>query len=385
LSANVLATPVITMAIPAGFLAVVTGWGWAATVAAWLLDAGTWIVAGHGAWEPYWRMPDPPLWLSAALAASTAALGVAIVARKWRAAAFGLALGLLAVVVMHPFEPRVGKGYLELAAIDVGQAESLHIALPNGRSMLVDTGGFAGPAGQQRTRLDPGEDVVSPYLWQRGVKRLEVVAISHFHSDHCGGLKAVMLNFRPRELWVGWIPDAMRADVEGWAKETGTRIRQWKRGERAAVGGVEFEALTGMDNRHEGAARNNDSLVLRARYGRHGFLLTGDIEKSVERELVEGGAELRADVLKVAHHGSSRSNLSEFLDEARPAVALISAAGSDWMRLPSEEVVAALGERRVLVLRTDRDGLIWVRSDGRWLEPGAMRWMAAGWARLDPF
>ncbi len=385
LSANVLATPVITMAIPAGFLAVMTGWGWAAAVAACLLDAGTKIVAWHGAWEPYWRMPDPPVWLALALAASTAALGVALVGRRWRMAAFGLTVGLLGVTVVHPFEPRVERGFLELAAIDVGQAESLHLGLPDGRSMLVDTGGFAGPAGQQRTRLDPGEDVVSPYLWQRGVKRLEVVAISHFHSDHCGGLRAVMRNFRPRELWAGRIPGNMRVEVEGWARGAGTRIRQWKRGEKAMLGGVEFEALTGLGGSSEGAAKNNDSLVLRARYGRHGFLLTGDIEKSVERELVDAGGELKADVLKVAHHGSARSNLDEFLDAARPAVALISAAGSDWMRLPSEKVVAALRQRRALVLRTDQDGLVWVRSDGRRLEPGALRWMPGGWARLDPF
>jgi len=385
LSANVLATPVITMAIPAGFVAILTGWGWTAGGASWLLDAGTWIVACHGAWEPYWRMPDPPMWLSVCLAASTVALAAAMVARRWRAAAFGLNLGLLAVVVAHPFEPAVERGYLEVAAIDVGQAESLHIGLPDGRSMLLDTGGFAGPAGRQRTRLDPGEDVVSPYLWQRGVKRLEVVGISHFHSDHCGGLKAVMRNFRPRELWAGRIPDGMRGEVEEWAKAAGTRIRQWKRGERAVLGGVEFEALTGADQNGEGAAQNNDSLVLRARYGRRRFLLTGDIEKAVERALVDSGVIGRADVLKVAHHGSARSNLDEFLDAAQPAVALISAAGSDWMRLPSDRVVASLRERRAMVLRTDRDGLVWVRTDGQRLEPGTLRWMPPAWGRLDPF
>jgi len=96
-------------------------------------------------------------------------------------------------------------------------------------------------------------------------------------------------------------------------------------------------------------------------------------------------AELGAQVLKVAHHGSARSNLAEFLDAVQPAVALISAAGSDWMRLPSEKVVEALRARKALVLRTDRDGLIWVRSNGRHLEPGTVRWMAPGMARLDPF
>lgn len=300
-------------------------------------------------------------------------------------AAFAVNIVLLAAVVGHPFEPRVEHGFFELAAIDVGQAESLHVGLPDGRSMLVDTGGFAGPAGQQRTRLDPGEDVVSPYLWQRGVKRLEVVAISHFHSDHCGGLRAILWNFRPKELWAGRIPYEMRTEVEGWTRASGTRIRQWKRGERTVLSGVDFEALTGADEDGHGAAKNNDSLVLRASYGRHRILLTGDIERAVERGLVDAGIVGRAEVLKVAHHGSSRSNLAEFLDQARPTVALISAAGSDWMRLPSEKVVAALRERKAIVLRTDRDGLVWVRSDGRRLEPGALRWMPGGWGRLDPF
>ncbi len=385
LSANVFATPIITLAIPAGFVAVLTGWGWAAELAALMLDAGTRIVAWHGAWEPYWRMPDPPPWLALTWAASTAVLGVALVARKWRMAAFASNLALLAVVVVHPFEARVERGYLQLAAIDVGQAESLHLGLPDGKSMLVDTGGFAGPRGGERTRLDPGEDVVSPYLWYRGVRRLDVVAISHFHTDHCGGLRAVMRNFRPKELWVGGIPQEMKAEVQQWAEESGTRVRQLRKGERLKLGGVEFEALAPLQELPDRPVSNNDSLVLRARYGRHAFLLTGDIEKSVERQLVDSGAELGAQVLKVAHHGSARSNLAEFLDAVNPAVALISAAGSDWMRLPSEKVVEALRARKALVLRTDRDGLIWVRSDGRYLEPGTLRWMAPAMARLDPF
>ncbi len=385
LSANVLATPIITMAIPAGFLAVLTSWGWAAELAALMLDAGAGIVAWHGAWEPYWRMPDPPYWLALAWAVSTAALGVALVARKWCMAAFVVNLAILAVVVIHPFEARLEHGYLELAAIDVGQAESLHVALPNGGSMLVDTGGFAGPRGEQRTRLDPGEDVVSPYLWYRGIKRLETVAISHFHSDHCGGLRAVLRNFRPKELWVGRIPPDMRAEVQQWAAESGTKLRWWRMGERVKLGGVEFEALAPGEDVPERAASNNDSLVLRARFGRHALLLTGDIEKIVERQLVDSGSGLGAQVLKVAHHGSARSNLAEFLDSVQPAVALISAAGSDWMRLPSEKVVAALRAQKALVLRTDRDGLIWVRSDGRHLEPGTIRWTAPALARLDPF
>ena len=385
LSANVLATPVITLAIPAGFLAVITGWGWAAQLAAGLLEAGARIVAWHGVWEPHWRMPDPPLWLALAFAVSTAVLGVALVARRWRRAAFAANLAILAAVTVHPFNPQTTPGHLELAAIDTGQAESLHLVLPDGRSMLVDTAGFAGPAGVRRTRLDPGEDVVSPYLWQRGIKRLHAVAISHFHSDHAGGLEAVLRNFRPAELWAASIPDSHRAEVESWTRASGTRIRLIRRGEIIHAGGADFEALAPLDPPAIKAHSNNDSLVLRVRYGRHAFLLPGDIEKLVERRLVDGVAHLRADVLKVPHHGSARSNTPEFLDAVSPAIGLISAAGSDWMRLPSEKVVDALRRRRALILRTDRDGLVWVTTDGHHLSPGALRWTAGSTGLVEPF
>lgn len=385
LSANVMATPIITLAIPAGFLAVLTGWTWAAELAAGLLEAGARIVAWHGAWEPHWRMPDPPMWLALALAASTAAVGVTLMARRWRLGAFAANLALLAAVAVHPFPPSTAPGVMELAAIDTGQAESLHLALPGGGSMLVDTAGFAGPAGVRRTRLDPGEDVVSPYLWQRGIKRLDAVVISHFHSDHAGGLEAVLRNFRPAELWVASIPDSLRAEVERWTRASGTRIRVVRRGERIEAGGAEFEVLAPLDEPAPKGQSNNDSLVLRVRFGRHAFLLPGDIERRVERRLVNDGANLRADVLKVPHHGSARSNAPDFLDAVDPAVALISAAGSDWMRLPSEKVVDALRQRKALVLRTDRDGLVWVTSDGRHLAPGALRWTSGLAGLLEPF
>lgn len=385
LSANVLATPVITLAIPAGFLAILTGWGWAAQLAAGLLEAGSRIVAWHGLWEPHWRMPDPPLWLAFTFATSTAALGVALVARRCRMAVFAANLAVLAAVTVHPFRPRTEPGHLELAAIDTGQAESLYLALPDGGSMLADTAGFAGPAGVRRTRLEPGEDVVSPYLWQRGINRLDAVVISHFHSDHAGGLEAVLRNFRPAELWVASIPDSMRSEVRAWTRASATRIRTLRRGETIHTGGAAFEVLAPLDEPDPKSQSNNDSLVLRVRFGRHAFLLPGDIERLVERRLLAAGADLRADVLKVPHHGSARSNAPDFLDAVRPAVALISAAGSDWMRLPSEKVVDSLRQRKSLVLRTDRDGLVRVTSDGRHLSPGALRWSGGLPGLLEPF
>jgi competence protein ComEC len=111
--------------------------------------------------------------------------------------------------------------------------------------------------------------------------------------------------------------------------------------------------------------KNNDSLVLRLRYGQRSFLLTGDVERPIEREMVDGG-ELRAtDVLKVPHHGSRTSSTEEFLGAVQPAFAVISAGFENSYGHPHPTVVERLGQHHATVLRTDRDGLITIRTDGR--------------------
>jgi len=113
-----------------------------------------------------------------------------------------LLAGLLAA---YPFSPRLNAGRLEVTVLDVGQGDSIFVAFPDGRTMLVDGGGLPGSAYIKGARpaLDVGEDVVSPYLWTRGLKRIDVVALTHGHEDHMGGLPAVLRNFRVGQLWVG--------------------------------------------------------------------------------------------------------------------------------------------------------------------------------------
>ncbi len=101
-----------------------------------------------------------------------------------------------------------GPKLLELSAIDVSQGDSLLLVFPDGETMLVDAGGFPGVERMARKpQLDIGEDVVSPYLWSRRIRHLDYAVLTHGHSDHMGGLAAILDNFRPRALWIGAEPD----------------------------------------------------------------------------------------------------------------------------------------------------------------------------------
>jgi competence protein ComEC len=255
------------------------------------------------------------------------------------------------------------RGALEITAIDVGQGDSILVVFPDGRRMLVDGGGIPSFSGQAQARLDIGEDVVAPYLWDRSFRSLDVVALSHAHEDHIGGLPALVSDFRPRELWTGATPESGSwREVRQRAAAAGTIVRPLTGPARFAYGGAEVEVLAPAAEYTPGAVpKNNDSLVFTVHFGRHSFLLAGDIERQVERTLQPG----RADVLKVAHHGSRTSSTEEFLDAVSPAFAIVSAGLDNSYGHPNPDVLDRLERHRAVVLRTDLDGMITVRSDGR--------------------
>ena len=131
--------------------------------------------------------------------------------------------------------------------------------------------------------------------------------------------------------------------------------------------------------------KNDDSLVLRVRHGVHTFLLTGDIEKRMEQALIDSGELGRIDVLKVAHHGSQTSTGSQFLDLSRPLFALISAGAANPYRHPNAHVLERLSSRGIAVLRTDRSGLVTVRSNGKRFAIDTANWAAASQSIESPF
>ncbi len=358
LSANAAAVPLLGLVVPIGFVSVIFNSTICAGIASLFLNLTEHIVAFHARWEPNYRIPDPPLWLALAFTAL-----LVLSAMRFRPAiritAFVGALIALAVLVAHPFAALTQPGTLEVTAIDVGQGDSILVAFPDGKLVLMDTGGIPlfGKSVETATRLDIGEDVVAPYLWTRGIHHLDAVAISHFHDDHSGGLAAILRDFSVTELWTGAVPPTFPLPQ--------IAVRKLVRGEPFAFGGAHVQVLSpGPDYQPHKAPHNNDSLVLRLTHGKHSFLLTGDAEKQIEAQLLDLP---RTDVLKVGHHGSKTSSTPGFLDAIHPAFALISDGYENRYGHPHPKTLAALEERHIAISRTDVTGLVTARTDGRYL------------------
>ncbi len=367
-SANVVIVPLLSLVVPVGFVAIFTAWGIAARLAEGLLLLSAKVASWHVRWEPDWRVPDPPLWLALAFAA--ALIGLAFTMRRsrpWRWGALAACATLFALLFLHPFPPRVQAGSLELTAIDVGQGDSLLVAFPNGKLMLVDGGGVLSFGRKVKPKLDTGEDVVSPYLWTRSIGHLDVVVATHEHVDHTGGLGAILDNFHPPELWTGaHTNEPVWRDLSEHARRRGVKIVPLCAGRAMEFGGARIEVLSPPeDYLPNDTPKNNDSLAFRVTYGQTSFLLTGDMEKPMETRLLADDRALRAVVLKVGHHGSKTSSSAPFLDAVHPAFAIISDGVDNSFGHPNRDVLERLAERHAEVLRTDTVGLITVRSDGR--------------------
>jgi competence protein ComEC len=148
------------------------------------------------------------------------------------------------VVAAYPFSPRIANGKLELTVLDVGQGDSLFVVSPTGKTLLIDGGGAFGgfPGHEQAQGSDPGEEAVSPYLWSRGFKKIDVVALTHAHQDHLGGLNAVLENFRIGRLWIGSeVHNPGLAKLEALARARNIPVEYEARGEHFSLDEVQGE------------------------------------------------------------------------------------------------------------------------------------------------
>jgi competence protein ComEC len=365
--ANLAVAPLLMVIVPAGFAALLTGalpLFRIATGAAGLLAA---CVETVSRWEGMqYATPPPAALIMAASLLSCVLLALAIGKGRrltWAAALAATAFWLL--IAAHPSPPEVAAGRLELTAIDVGQGEALLVGLPDGEAGLVDAGGFPNFRSEEPSSFDVGEQIVAPYLGSRGIKRLAFLAITHADADHLAGAEAVLRRFAPRELWLPRIllSAEFRPLLEA-ARAQGVELRFLASGESFEAGSAEVTALLCA----RCPERNDRSLVLALDYGKHRFLLTGDIEQDGEQYLLQHLNHSQITVLKTPHHGSRNSTSDAFLALTHPTVAIVSAGYENLYGHPHAEALKRLHHRRVVVLRTDLDGAATVSSDGRRLE-----------------
>ena len=392
---NVPAVLLTALIVPLGFLALGVGLIWQrlgvilAKPVGWLVAALIAMIRWFARvrWLSY-RIPGPPLWLLVVFFALLAVLGAVLLSAgghgratdengtpgggsrlsrplKW---ALGIAI-LVAVlaVATYPFRPNLVPGQMQVTVLDVGQGDSIFVAFPDGRTLLVDGGGLAGSftLGGYRSGFDVGERVVSPYLWSLGLKSLDAVELTHAHHDHMGGLPAVLENFHVSQLWVGHdVRSREYQDLVADARTLGVPILHKRSRESFRWGRVQGRFLWPPDDREKWKASNNDSVVLSLHYGAAGFLLTGDIEKQVEEQLVQDGDSLRSTFLKVPHHGSKTSSSQEFLAAVHPRYAVISVGAENSFGLPSPEVVRRYQKDGIALWLTERDGEVTALTRG---------------------
>jgi len=312
------------------------------------------------------RIPTPSV--TAIVFSGVAILICAIlVRRKITLALCGMAvLGASALWIwLIPPHQEIRSNVLEMTAIDVGQGDSILLITPEGRKVLVDAGGLPF---WTHSQMDIGEDVVSPYLWSRGISRLDTVALTHAHADHMGGMFAVVQNFRPRELWLPeGIPPVEIGRLLAEAHDYGVTIRYRKAGDIFSYGGTSFRILapaaeSSTRNSGSDSHRNDESLVMKVAYGNTSALLEADAERPTEKFI--STEDPSADVLKVAHHGSASSSAWALLTAVHPRFAVISVGARNVYHHPRPEVLQRLQNAHVITYRTDTDGATSFFLDG---------------------
>ncbi len=354
---NVAAVPLSAAVLLSGFAVLLASPFGAGGVAGALAWAAARALRGSGDLGPLasWldvRVPGPS---ALVLALYVAGLGLVLRGRRLRglallaAAHAGLVLGPLA---------ETADGRLHLTVIDVGQGDSLLLRSPSGRAILVDAGGSRDP------RFDPGERRVAPELWRQGVRQLDAIVVSHAHPDHAGGVPFLLRAFRVGALLEGpaAIHDPAWQRLDAALDAVGIRRVSVARGVHFDWDGVGL-AVLGPEPppRAPLRIRNEDSVVLGVRLGEVHLLLTGDVTGEAERVLRPP----LSLVVKVPHHGSRTSSGESLTSAVAARLAIVSAGARNPFGHPHPEVVERWHKAGALVLRTDRDGGVFVSTDGR--------------------
>ncbi len=238
--------------------------------------------------------------------------------------------------------------------IDVGQGDSILIQV-NEKNLLID----AGPGSS--------EDDVINYLNKNNIKKLDYVLATHPHEDHIGGMDEVIENFEVGEFYSPKVASNTKTFKnminELNKKNLKINIVTEGMGDEFNLGeGAEVEVYTPMKGSY--GELNNYSPIMKISYGETSFLFTGDAERGAELEAISSGENLKSDVLKVGHHGSSLSTTEKFLEKVDPEVGVISVGEGNKYNHPTDETLSKLNDKSIKTYRTDIDGTVVIKSDG---------------------
>jgi competence protein ComEC len=302
--------------------------------------------------------------------------GIKLPVRSLATALITLSILFAGVLVFHPLSAPRADGRLHIDFLDVGQGDSAFVTFPDGTTMLVDGGGRMEFRKNDDDDLDAfvpdtpgiGEAVVSPVLWNTGYSRVDYILATHGDADHIQGLTDVAANFDVGEALFGREP-AANAEFSALKSVLDRRdipAKLISRGQRMNVGGATVEILFPLlDASPDAPSDNNHSVVVRIVYGNRAFLLNGDIESEAEKALINGGGALKADVIKVPHHGSRTSSTPEFVSRVEPEYAIISVGRHSRFGHPHKEVVDRWRAAGSHVMTTGNNGMISVSTDGK--------------------
>jgi competence protein ComEC len=370
-AANIAAVPLTAATVPALALALIAGALWEPAGSfiaggATLLLVALESVAAAAADVPAGHAHVPPAallgWIAAAAGFAAARRGLR---RRRVRPRIRRTLLLAAAASAFAFWPviaaRLGDGALEIHAIDVGQGDALAIRTPRGRWLLVD-------AGMRSQRFDAGRSRVTPYLQKRGVRRLEWLILTHPDADHVGGAAAVLSAIGAAAVIDPAVAAGKRVflDALDAASRAGAVWLEAEAGRELHLDGVMLTLLHPRAASLDARPPDNDlSVVFRLEYGRFAALFLGDATEAVEAGLVAShGRAVRADLVKIGHHGSITSSSEVLLRAAAPAVALISVGAGNRYGHPHPRVLERLQHHGVVVYRTDRHGWVRVRVRG---------------------
>lgn len=379
-AANLVAVPLSSLVLASGMIAALAAnAGFAAafllrvagSLSDLLLQSAQFVSALPGAWQ---RCPTPPLSFVVAGILLLFAWCFSGWRRKWIAAVY-VALLLICLSRGSPALNVSAQGQrgwsshrsiLSLTFLDVGQGDAIVMSLPDERKWAVDAGGIhqTQAHGTAEKGFDVGEAVVSRYLWSEWITRIDQAILSHPDVDHVGGMPALLGNFKISRLaYADRTGDPVLSAILRIARERKTQSVRLVAGQLLASGDVVVRVLNPTEH-GEVRSTNEDSVVLWIRYRRFSALLTGDLEKIGERELLSRQPDAGSLLLKAAHHGSRSATSDAFLEKVRPRWTVLSSGRNNPYGHPSKEVVFRLLRHGSRLLLTQDLGAITFETDG---------------------